>query len=176
MSLFPLNQSAGPSGFGYRSTAEEVTDGLDLSGKTYLVTGCSTGLGRETLRVLTLRGARVIALARTLENALWIPLDPFGTPWDPCGPLETSWDPFGPLGTPLDPFGPLLTPWAPWGPLWTPWDPLGSPISLKKGDPHRRFRLFSNLGSSGLSEGNFCYFDPPKPPFWTNFWWSFDIC
>ena len=69
MSLFPLNQSAGPSGFGYRSTAEEVTDGLDLSGKTYLVTGCSTGLGRETLRVLTLRGARVIALARTLENA-----------------------------------------------------------------------------------------------------------
>ena len=69
MSLFPLNQGAGPSGFGYRSTAEEVTHGLDLSGKTYLVTGCSTGIGRETLRVLTLRGARVIALARTLENA-----------------------------------------------------------------------------------------------------------
>ena len=69
MSLFPLNQGAGPSGFGYRSTAEAVTLGLDLSGKTYLVTGCSTGLGRETLRVLTLRGACVIALARTLENA-----------------------------------------------------------------------------------------------------------
>ena len=69
MSLFPLNQGAGPSGFGYRSTAETVTHGLDLSGKTYLVTGCSTGLGRETLRVLTLRGACVIALARTLENA-----------------------------------------------------------------------------------------------------------
>ena len=69
MSLFPLNQGAGPSGFGYRSTAEAVTHGLDLSGKTYLVTGCSTGLGRETLRVLTLRGACVIALARTLENA-----------------------------------------------------------------------------------------------------------
>jgi NAD(P)-dependent dehydrogenase (short-subunit alcohol dehydrogenase family) len=46
-----------------------VTEGLDLSNKTYLITGCNSGLGEETVRVLTLRGARVIALARTLEKA-----------------------------------------------------------------------------------------------------------
>ncbi|TNE48114.1 MAG: SDR family oxidoreductase [Deltaproteobacteria bacterium] len=59
----------GPSGFGYGSTAEEVTEGLDLSGKTYLVTGCNSGLGLETMRVLSLRGAHVIAAARTAEKA-----------------------------------------------------------------------------------------------------------
>lgn len=51
------------------STAEDVTRGLDLSGRTLLVTGVSAGLGRETLRVLTLRGARVIATGRTRDSA-----------------------------------------------------------------------------------------------------------
>lgn len=59
----------GKSSFGYRSTAEEVTEGLDLSGRTVLVTGCNSGLGQETMRVLCARGARVIGTARTLENA-----------------------------------------------------------------------------------------------------------
>lgn len=59
----------GPSGFGYRSTAEEVTQGIDLAGKNYLLTGCASGLGLETLRVLHLRGAHVIALARSEDNA-----------------------------------------------------------------------------------------------------------
>ena len=57
------------SAFGKRSTAEEVTAGMDLSGKTALVTGCNSGLGEETLRVLALRGAHVIGAARTLEKA-----------------------------------------------------------------------------------------------------------
>ena len=57
------------SGFGKRSTAEDVTAGMDLSGKTALVTGCNSGLGLETLRVLALRGAHVIGAARTLEKA-----------------------------------------------------------------------------------------------------------
>jgi len=68
MSMFSLF-SNGPSGFGYRSTAEQVTEGLSLAGKTMLVTGCNSGLGFETLRVLTLRGARVVGTARTLEKA-----------------------------------------------------------------------------------------------------------
>ncbi len=55
--------------FGSRSTAEQVTDGLDLTGKTAVITGISSGLGFETMRVLALRGARVIGLARTLEKA-----------------------------------------------------------------------------------------------------------
>ena len=59
----------GPSGFGYGSTAEDVTAGLDLSGRTVLLTGCNSGIGKETLRVLAMRGAHVIAAARTLEKA-----------------------------------------------------------------------------------------------------------
>ena len=55
--------------FTARSTAEQVTEGLDLTGKTAVITGVSSGLGFETMRVLCMRGARVIALARTLEKA-----------------------------------------------------------------------------------------------------------
>lgn len=62
-------QKNGPSGFGYGSTAEQVTEGLSLAGKTYLVTGCNSGLGEEALRVLCLRGGRVVGTARTVEKA-----------------------------------------------------------------------------------------------------------
>ena len=59
----------GPNGFGYGSTAEDVTDGLDLRGRTILLTGCNSGIGQETLRVLAKRGAHVIAAARTEKKA-----------------------------------------------------------------------------------------------------------
>lgn len=52
-----------------RSTAEQVTEGLDLSGKTFVVTGVNSGLGHETLRVLTSRGAHVIGAARSMDKA-----------------------------------------------------------------------------------------------------------
>ena len=55
--------------FGEQTTAEEVTVGLDLSGKTAVVTGCNSGLGLETMRVLTMRGAHVIGTARSEEKA-----------------------------------------------------------------------------------------------------------
>lgn len=59
-----------PNGpFGASSTAEEVTSGIDLSGKTALVTGCNSGIGFETMRVLALRGAHVFGTGRTLEKA-----------------------------------------------------------------------------------------------------------
>lgn len=57
------------SAFDKHSTSEEVTEGLDLAGKTALVTGATSGLGLETMRVLALRGAHVIGTGRTLEKA-----------------------------------------------------------------------------------------------------------
>jgi NAD(P)-dependent dehydrogenase (short-subunit alcohol dehydrogenase family) len=50
------------------ATAEQVTAGIDMSGKTVVVTGCNSGIGYETMRVLALRGAHVIGTARTLER------------------------------------------------------------------------------------------------------------
>ena len=71
MSLFTLIKGRrGASGFGYASTAEEVTEGLDLSGKRILITGINSGLGLESGRVLAMRGAHVIGAARTLEKKL----------------------------------------------------------------------------------------------------------
>ena len=69
MSLVSMFKGKGPSGFGYGSTAEEVTEGLNLSGQTILLTGCNSGIGKETLRVLVSRGAHVLAAARTEEKA-----------------------------------------------------------------------------------------------------------
>jgi len=57
------------SSFTRRSTAEEVTAGIDLRGKTIMITGCNSGLGFETMRVLAKRGAAIIAAARTREKA-----------------------------------------------------------------------------------------------------------
>lgn len=56
-------------GFNRKSTAEQVTEGLDLTGKTIVVTGVNSGLGLETMRVLCLRGAHVVGLARTMIKA-----------------------------------------------------------------------------------------------------------
>lgn len=56
------------SAFGADATAEQVTQGIDLRGKTIVVTGCNSGIGLETMRVLALRGAHVIGTARTPER------------------------------------------------------------------------------------------------------------
>jgi len=55
--------------YGRKSTAEGVTDGIDLTGKTAVITGVNSGLGKESMRVLAMRGAHVIGLARTEKKA-----------------------------------------------------------------------------------------------------------
>lgn len=55
--------------FGAESTADEVLEGIDLSGKRVLVTGVSAGLGVETARSLVAHGATVVGTARDLTKA-----------------------------------------------------------------------------------------------------------
>ncbi len=55
--------------FGAESTADEVLEGIDLSGKRVLVTGVSAGLGVETARSLVAHGAAVVGTVRDLSKA-----------------------------------------------------------------------------------------------------------
>lgn len=55
--------------FNASSTTDDVLAGVDLGGKTILVTGVSAGLGVETARALAAHGARVVGTARDLAKA-----------------------------------------------------------------------------------------------------------
>jgi NAD(P)-dependent dehydrogenase (short-subunit alcohol dehydrogenase family) len=56
------------STFGAATTASEVLEGIDLRGTVALVTGGSGGLGQETARALTEKGAHVILTARDVPK------------------------------------------------------------------------------------------------------------
>ena len=73
-SAWPLSALADISGiprsdYGFATTADEVIAGIDLTGKTVLITGCNSGLGYESMRVMAAQGAHVIGTARTQEKA-----------------------------------------------------------------------------------------------------------
>lgn len=57
------------SPFGFATTADEITAGIDLIGKTVLITGCNSGLGYQSMKTIAARGAHVLGAARTLEKA-----------------------------------------------------------------------------------------------------------
>lgn len=57
------------SGFGYRSTAEEVLADVDLSDRVAIVTGGYSGLGLETTKALSKAGAQVVVPARRPDAA-----------------------------------------------------------------------------------------------------------
>lgn len=65
----PTPQSPIASGFGAASTATEVIQGIDLTGKTIVVTGGYSGLGIETVRVLRAAGAKLFVPARDTAKA-----------------------------------------------------------------------------------------------------------
>ncbi len=57
------------SSFGWKSTAAEVAEGHDLSGRRAIVTGATSGIGIETARVLATCGAHVVVAGRDLAAA-----------------------------------------------------------------------------------------------------------
>ena len=50
-----------------KPSALEVVDGVDLTGKTCVITGASAGLGRESARALAATGAHIVLAARNAE-------------------------------------------------------------------------------------------------------------
>ncbi len=52
----------------FETTTDDVISGIDLSARTAIVTGATTGLGFETARTLAGAGARVILGSRTVEK------------------------------------------------------------------------------------------------------------
>jgi NAD(P)-dependent dehydrogenase (short-subunit alcohol dehydrogenase family) len=59
-----------------RLSAQQVVNGIDLSGKVCVITGASSGLGRESARALAAAGAHVVLAARNrdamTQTADWI--------------------------------------------------------------------------------------------------------
>lgn len=55
--------------FGFHSTASDVLKGIDLHGKTMIVTGGASGIGTETTAALAAAGASVVIAARRSDAA-----------------------------------------------------------------------------------------------------------
>lgn len=55
--------------FNKDTTTDDVLAGMDLTGKTFLVTGGTSGLGQESARALASKGAKVVITGRNMEKA-----------------------------------------------------------------------------------------------------------
>lgn len=65
--------------FGATSTAAEVVDGIDLSGRAAVVTGAASGIGVETARALAATGAAVTLAVRDVAAGRQVAEDIVGT-------------------------------------------------------------------------------------------------
>ena len=61
--------------YGFETTAAEVVDGIDLTGKRAIVTGGASGIGIETARALASAGAAVTIAARDTAKAVRVAAD-----------------------------------------------------------------------------------------------------
>jgi hypothetical protein len=57
------------SGFGSTSTVHDVIKGINLNGKTAIVTGGYAGIGLETVKAFVAAGAQVVVPARDIHKA-----------------------------------------------------------------------------------------------------------
>ena len=55
--------------YGRDTTTDEVLEGMDLTGRRFVITGAASGLGRESARALAAHGASVTLVARSPERA-----------------------------------------------------------------------------------------------------------
>lgn len=69
--------------FGFQSTAAQVAEGLDLSGKRVIVTGAASGIGLETARALAQTGADVTLAVRSIEAGTQAATDIIATTGNP---------------------------------------------------------------------------------------------
>ena len=56
------------SNFGATTTADEVLEGIDLSGKLVVITGGASGLGQETARAMAAKGAHIVIPVRDMAK------------------------------------------------------------------------------------------------------------
>ncbi len=76
--------------FGATSTALEVVEGVDLSGRRALVTGAASGIGVETARALAATGAAVTLAVRDLDAGHRVAADIAATSTQATGSQRTS--------------------------------------------------------------------------------------
>jgi NAD(P)-dependent dehydrogenase (short-subunit alcohol dehydrogenase family) len=105
----PVRPEGVPLGpYDKKTTSTQVLAGLDLNGRTMLITGATSGLGLESMRALHAAGASVIGTGRTLAKAR----EACASVGARCTPLELELesvdsiracsDALRALGTPLD--------------------------------------------------------------------------
>ncbi|MEM6634527.1 MAG: SDR family NAD(P)-dependent oxidoreductase [Pseudomonadota bacterium] len=55
--------------FSKDTTTDEVLQGIDLTGKTVVITGGTSGLGQESARSMAAKGAHVVITGRNMDKA-----------------------------------------------------------------------------------------------------------